>query len=161
MATHSKHKASDLTIEPVSPPGVVLQALDPFRSYTTYPEGSTLIQCYKPVDGVFVVLEGSVKVSISSGRGATVILGVAQPGEVLGLTAAITGTPSEVTAKTMVPSRLCFIHRDDFLRALDLNVQSCLQVVQLVSRQLREALGLIRILRGAPWAKAKRCVHLQ
>jgi CRP/FNR family transcriptional regulator len=133
----------------------VLQALDPFKSYATYPEGSTFLLRDRPVEGVFLLLEGSAKLSISSSRGATIILGIAQPGEVLGLSAAIAGTPSEITAETMVPSRLCFIHRDDFLRTLNLNGESCLQVVELISRQLREAFELIRIIGGAQSARKK------
>jgi len=155
MAARSSRRTSEIADGPVSPPGYVLQALDPFKSYTTYPEGSTLLQRDTPVDGVFLLLEGSVKVSISSGRDGTVILGIARPGEVLGLSAAIAGTPSEVTAETVVPSRSCFIHRDDLLRVLNLNCQSCFQVVQLISQQLREALELIRILGAAQSARRK------
>jgi len=155
MATRSSCTTAGVTVEPAGPPGYVLQALDPFKSYATYAEGSTLLLRDTPVDGVFLLLEGSVKVSISSGRGTTVILGIARPGEVLGLSAAIAGTPSEITAETIVPSRLCFIHRDHFLRILNLNGQSCLQVVQLISQQLREAFDLIRILGGAQSARRK------
>ena len=155
MATHSSRTTSDITAGPVVSPGCVLQALDPFKSYATYPEGSTLLVRDTPADGVFLLVEGSVKVSISSGRGATVILGIARPGEVLGLSAAIAATPSEVTAETVVPSRLCFIHRDDLLRALNVNCESCFQVVQLISQQLREALELIRILGTAQSARRK------
>ena len=54
-----------------------------------------------------------------------------------------------------MPSRSCFIHRDDLLRVLNLNCQSCFQVVQLISQQLREALELIRILGAAQSARRK------
>jgi CRP/FNR family transcriptional regulator, cyclic AMP receptor protein len=155
MGTQSSRTTTGITAGSVGPPGHVLQALDRFKSYATYPEGSTLLRCDTPVDGVFLLLEGSVKMSISSGKGATVILGIARPGDVLGLSAAIGGTASEVTAETIVPSRLCFIHRDDFLRILNLNGQSCLQVVQLISQQLREAFELIRILGRAQPAGRK------
>jgi CRP-like cAMP-binding protein len=141
--------------QPVVPPSDMLQGLDPFKTYATYPEGSTLLLRDAPVDGIFLLLEGSVKVSISSDRGTTVILGIVRPGDVLGLSAAIAGTASEITAETLAPSRLCFIHRDDLLRILNLNGQSCLQVVQLISQQLREAFDLIRILGGAQPAGRK------
>lgn len=162
MTIHSSRTTSDVPTEPgfAGPPGCVLQALDPFKSYATYPEGSTLLLRGRPVDGVFLLLEGSVKVSISSGGGATVILGIARPGEVLGLSAAIAGTPSEITGETLVPSRLCFIRRDDFLRTLNLNGESCLQVVKLISQQLREAFQLIRIIGGAQSARRKLAAFL-
>jgi CRP/FNR family transcriptional regulator len=133
----------------------VLRALDDFKSYATYPKGSTLLARGRPVDGVFLLLEGSVKLSISSGTGATVILAIARPGEVLGLSAAIAGVPSEITAETIVPSQLSFVRRDDFLRVLNFNGDSCLQVVELLSQQLREAFELIRIIGGAQSARKK------
>src|SRR5215472_9290929 len=114
MGTHCSRATAGVIVEPSGPPSHVLQALDPFKSYATYPEGSTLFLRDTAVDGVFLLVEGSVKVSIPSGRGTTVILAIARPGEFLGLSAAFAGTPSETTAETIVPSRLCFIHRDDF-----------------------------------------------
>ena len=155
MATHPGRMTTGLTAEPVAPPIHVLQALETFKSYANYPEGSTLLLRDTPADGVFLLLEGIVKVSIPSDRGAAVILGIARPGDVLGLSAAIAGTASEITAETLARSRLCFIHRDDFLRILNLNGQCCFQVVQLISQQLREAFDLIRILGGAQPAGRK------
>jgi CRP/FNR family transcriptional regulator, cyclic AMP receptor protein len=155
MTTHSSPTTGEITTAPAGSPAYVLQALGPLKCCATYPEGFTLLLRDAPVDGVFLLLEGSVKVSISSDRSATIILGIATPGEVLGLSAAVSGTPSEITAETMVPSRLCFIRRDHFLRALNLDSESCLQVVQLISRQLRQAFGLIRILGGAQSARKK------
>lgn len=157
MLTRLSRPTSDAAVEPrcAGLTDLVLQALDPFKSYATYPKGSTLLARGRPVDGVFVLLEGSVKLSISSGIGSTVILAIAQPGEVLGLSAAIAGAPSEVTAETIVPCQLCFIHRDDFLRTLNFNGESCLQVVELLSQQLREAFELIRIIGGAQSARKK------
>jgi CRP/FNR family transcriptional regulator, cyclic AMP receptor protein len=155
MGTHSSRTTTGISAEPVGPLGHVLQALNRYKRYATYPEGSTLLLRDTPVDGVFLLLEGSVKVSISSGRGATVILGIAGPGDFLGLSAAIAGTTSEITAETIARSRLCFIHRNDLLRILNLNGQSCLQVVQLISQQLREAFEVIRILGRALPAERK------
>ena len=63
-----------------------------------------------------VLCEGQVKLSISSSEGKTLILRIAKPGEVLGLTAVVGGTPYEVTAETLRPSQVAFIRRDDFLR---------------------------------------------
>ncbi len=128
MTTRLNRPTSDVAAEPgfAGLPDRVLHALDSFKTYATYHKGSTLLLRGRPVDGIFVLVEGSVKLSISSSKGATVILGIAGPGEVLGLSAAIAGAPSEITAETMVPSQLCFIHRDDFLRTLNLNSESCL-----------------------------------
>jgi len=157
MTTRLSRPTSDVGTEPrfVRLPDRVLEALNPFKSYATYAKGSTLLARGRQVDGVFVLLEGIVKLSISSGTGVTAILAIARPGEVLGLSAAMAAAPSEFTAETIVPSQLCFIHRDDFLRILNLSNESCLQVVELLSQQLREAFKLIRIIGGAQSARKK------
>ena len=132
-----------------------LQGLVPFKTRATYPKGSTILMRGRPVEGVFLLLAGAAKLSISSGEGATIILGIARPGEILGLSAAIAGAPSEITAETLVPSQLCFIPRSDFLRTLNYNGQSCLQVVEMLSEQLRDALELIRTIGGAQSVRKK------
>ncbi len=157
MTTRSSSPIHDVAVEPVSA-GLLtpmLRALGPYMSYATYPKGSTLLVRGQPVNGVYFVVEGSVKLSITSDKGMTVILGIARPGEALGLSAAVAGAPSEVTAITMTRSQVCFVGRDDFLSALALNGQSCFHVVELLSQQLRDAFELIRIIGGAQSAKKK------
>ncbi len=155
MTSRLTHPTTVVAAEAARLPDRMLQALDPFKSYATYPKDSALLLRGRPVDGIFLLVEGSVKLSISSAKGATIILGVARPGEVLGLSAAITEAPSEITAETMAQSQLCFIHRQDLLRILNLSAESCLQVVELLSQQLRDAFELVRIIGGAQSAKKK------
>lgn len=157
MTTRSSSLTHDVAIEAVSAGllSPMLRALDPYMSYATYPKGSTLLVRGQAVNGVYFVVEGSVKLSIASDKGTTVILGIARPGEALGLSAAVAGAPSEVTAVTITPSQVCFVGRDEFLSALALNGESCFRVVELLSQQLREALELIRIIGGAQSAKKK------
>jgi CRP/FNR family cyclic AMP-dependent transcriptional regulator len=66
--------------------------------------------------GVFVLCGGEVKLSISSTSGKTMILRIARAGEILGLMAAMSGSPYEVTAETVHPCQVAFIRRDDFMR---------------------------------------------
>ena len=50
--------------------------------------------------------------------GKTLILKIAEPGEVLGLSATVSGKPYELTAETMDPCQVNFVGREDFLRFL-------------------------------------------
>jgi len=68
--------------------------------------------------GIYVLCEGQVKLSISSGEGKRLILRIAKPGEVLGLMAAMSGNVHEVSAETLRPCKVAFIPRDSFLRFL-------------------------------------------
>ena len=69
-----------------------------------------------PFRGVYLLCTGKIKLTISSSGGKTLILRLARPGEVLGLMAAISGTPYEATAETMEPCQLAFIRSEDFSR---------------------------------------------
>ena len=93
-----------------------LEDFDAIKSSTTYPEGAVLLLEQGDPRGVFVLCAGQVKLSISSSSGKTLILRIAQPGEILGLMGALSDSPCEVTAETVRPSQVAFIRRGDFLR---------------------------------------------
>jgi CRP/FNR family cyclic AMP-dependent transcriptional regulator len=58
--------------------------------------------------GIFVLCKGTVKISINSPSGRTMLVELAEPGEVLGLSATISGKPYEVTAETLDPCQSQF-----------------------------------------------------
>ncbi|MBV8631804.1 MAG: Crp/Fnr family transcriptional regulator [Silvibacterium sp.] len=89
---------------------------DVIRSSTMYPGGTVLFLERDSFRGVYLLCTGKIKLTISSRGGKTLILRLARPGEVLGLMAAISGTPYEATAETMEPCQLAFIRNDDFSR---------------------------------------------
>ncbi len=93
-----------------------LKEFNELKSSVTYPAGAVLFLEKQDPRGVFVVCGGEVKLSISSGAGKTLILRIAKPGEILGLMATMSGSSYEVTAETLHPCQVAFVHRDDFLR---------------------------------------------
>jgi CRP/FNR family transcriptional regulator len=88
------------------------------RMAATYPAGAVLYIEKQDPRGVFVLCAGEVKLSIGSSAGRTLILRIAKPGEILGLTAVLANTPYEVTAETIHPCQVAFIRRNDFLHLL-------------------------------------------
>ena len=96
-----------------------LSALKDFnavKSLAMYPGGATLFLEKQEPRGVFVLCAGQVKLSISSSAGKKLILRIAKAGEILGLMAAMSGSPYEVTAETLHSCQVAFLRRDDFLR---------------------------------------------
>jgi CRP/FNR family cyclic AMP-dependent transcriptional regulator len=57
-----------------------------------------------------------VKLSLSAGDGKTLIFNIAELGEVLGLSASVSGKPYEFTAQTLDPCQVNFVKREDFKR---------------------------------------------
>lgn len=86
------------------------------ESPLNYPAHATLFAENEETRGVFVVIDGEVKLSINSPEGKRLSLHLARKGEVLGLSSALSGCPYEMTAETLYPSRIAPIGRQDLLR---------------------------------------------
>ena len=69
----------------------------------------------EPPLGVFVVLTGGVELSVSSGDGERLPIHVARRGEILGLAAALSGKPNQMTAKTIEDTKIASIRLHQFL----------------------------------------------
>lgn len=116
-------------------PTTVLQALESIKFATAYPKGALLFLEDQAPRGIFVICKGRVKLSICSTDGKTMILKIAEVGEVLGLSASVCGTPYEVTAETIDPCQITFVKREDFLRFLKENNEACLRVGEQLSEK--------------------------
>jgi len=116
-----------------------LKVLDSIKFTGIYPKGSMLFVEGEQPRGVFFLCSGRAKLTTSSSEGKTLIVKVAEVGEVLGASAAILGKPYEVSAETIEPSQLNFIKRDDFLRFLQSHVEVCMHTAQQLSEKYQAA----------------------
>jgi CRP/FNR family transcriptional regulator, cyclic AMP receptor protein len=111
-----------------------------------YPSGAILFQEGEPADGIFLVCRGAVKLSVGSSHGDTLLLRSVGPGEILGLSATLTGQGHEVTAETTTSAQLVFIKRKDFLRYLREHTDVCMRVVESLSNDVHAAYERVRML---------------
>ncbi|MEO8379371.1 MAG: Crp/Fnr family transcriptional regulator [Acidobacteriota bacterium] len=123
-----------------------MKSLDSIKFTSVYPKGAVLFVDGEESRGVFILCSGRAKLTTSSSEGRTLILKIAEPGEVLGASATILGTPYEVSAETLEPSQLNFIKRDDFLRFLNTYPEACLHTAQQLSEKYQAAQREIRSL---------------
>jgi CRP/FNR family transcriptional regulator len=101
-----------------------------------YSRGSVLFVEGQRPRGVYVLCEGRAKVSIASAEGKTLVLRIAQQGDLLGINATLTGQPYGTTVETLERCRIDFISREDLLKLLDRDKRACLGVAQALSRKL-------------------------
>ena len=120
-------------------PPTALQAFESIKYAAAYPKGALLFVEGQLPRGIFVLCKGSVKLSLNSPSGRTIIVKLAEPGEVLGLSASISGKPYEVTAETINPCQVNFVKRDDFLRFLKDDVEACFKVAEQLSEKYHNA----------------------
>src|SRR5437899_11699626 len=125
------------------PPRAV-QKLAAITSAAAYPKGATLFVEGQSPRGVFILCSGRVKLSTSSADGRTLILRVAEPGEVLGLPATVTGKPYELTADVIEPTQANFIARTDFLAFLREHGEAALRVAQQLGETYHSAISEMR-----------------
>jgi CRP/FNR family transcriptional regulator len=83
-----------------------------------YAANRTLFYEKEPPHGVYMILEGEVKLSMNSIDGRRLILRIAKKGEILGLASALSGNPYDATAETLYPCKLAFVSRREFLGIL-------------------------------------------
>jgi CRP/FNR family cyclic AMP-dependent transcriptional regulator len=125
-------------------PAPALQGLAAITSPAAYPKGATLFVEGQSPRGVFILCSGKVKLSTSSADGRTLILRIAETGEVLGMPASVTGKPYELTADVLEPTQANFIPRQDFLNFLRDHGEAALRVAQQLGEIYHSAIGEMR-----------------
>lgn len=123
-----------------------LQTFEALKYTSCYPAGAVLFVEGQAARGVFVLCQGRVKLSCCSNDGKTLILKIAQAGEVLGLSSSVCGKPYELTAETMDPCQISFVKREDFLRFLHEHGEIVFRVSELLSEKYNAACQEIRSL---------------
>ena len=111
---------------------------------TTYPTGVALFSEGQAAHGVFVVRRGRVKLSVSGSDGRTLILRIAEPGDLLGVASVISGREYEATAETQQPSEVSFIRQSDLLRLMRTHGEVALWVTQHLSHDYASTCREIR-----------------
>ena len=123
-----------------------LHKLNEIKSTAVYPKSAVLFIEGQQPRGVFVLCTGKAKLSTSSSEGKTLITKISEAGDVLGLNAAISNHPYEVTAEMIEPGQANFIPRDALLQFLKDHGEVSLRVAQQLSRNYYIAYEEIRTL---------------
>jgi CRP/FNR family transcriptional regulator, cyclic AMP receptor protein len=117
----------------------VLRSLDEASHHTIMPEAAVLFIEGQTPRGVFVLCSGVVKLSTTSKEGKVLILKQAEAGEVLGLSAALSGTSYEMTAETASACQLNFISRQDLMTLLQNESEAGVHAALWLSREFQSA----------------------
>jgi CRP/FNR family transcriptional regulator len=134
-----------------------LEALDQVSYVNTYPPAAVLFVEGQTPRGVYVICKGQAKLSVVSEEGRTLIIKIAGPGEVLGLSSCVAGRAYEATVETLSPCEVNFIKTDDFRRLLQKDPDICMHAAQQMSMQYQNACRELRwvgLSRSADWRVA-------
>lgn len=114
------------------------------RTSSDYLPNTTLFVEQQAPDHVLFLLAGQVKLSLNSSAGKRVILGVACPGETLGLASALSGSRYDMTAETVAPCTIASIARGEFLGFLKCHPSAYLNVARELSLECARACEQVR-----------------
>lgn len=124
-------------------PPAALKKLDEFSYAVTYPQRVTLFSEDQPCRGVFILCDGKAKVTASR-AGKPLMLRIATAGQVLGLSAAMSGGNYELSAETLARSTVRFIKRDDFLELLHASNDALNNVLHILSLEYQQVIESLR-----------------
>jgi len=105
--------------------------------------------------GMFVVIDGEIRLSINSSEGRRLSLKIARKGDILGLASTLSGAPYDVTAETLCPAKLAHISRRDFLAFLGRHPEAYQAVMEELSRDVSSACEQLRTVGLATTAPEK------
>jgi CRP/FNR family transcriptional regulator len=117
----------------------LLKAFSASSHLATYPGGAILFIEGQMPRGAFVLCSGKAKLSTTSRDGKVLILKMVEPGEMMGLSAVISGEAYEITAETLEPSLVNFVDGDGLLRLMERSGELGLRSAQAVSREFQYA----------------------
>jgi CRP/FNR family transcriptional regulator, cyclic AMP receptor protein len=104
-----------------------------------FPVGAALFHERAPGDAVFVLISGRVKLSCVTEGGREAVLGIREPGELIGEMSAIDGAPRSATATALEPIEVLTVSRDAFVAFLDRTPGVALVLLRMVVPRLRDA----------------------
>jgi len=132
-----------------------LARLDEIRQSVLYPKAAQLFGQGEPPRGLFVLCAGTAKLTTKSVSGKSLIVRVAEPGEVLGLSAVVSNMAYDVSATTLELCQANFIPRDLFMEFLQGHGEVSTRVAHHLSIELRRAYNQVARIALASTARAK------
>lgn len=132
-----------------------VETLDALKFTTVHAKGALLFVEGEDPRSVYILCSGRVKLTMASSDGRTLIVRIAEPGEVLGATAAVLGQPYEVSAETIEPAQVNVVKREHFLEFLRQHPEASMKLTKQLSENCSAAHRDIRSLGLSQTAQEK------
>jgi CRP/FNR family transcriptional regulator len=95
-----------------------LKAFERIKVTSGHPDRSVIFSQGQPSQGVYILCSGRVKLSTFSKDGKNLILRIAAPGEVLGLSSCLSDKAHHATAEAVSACQINFVGKKEFMRFL-------------------------------------------
>ncbi len=125
-------------------PDSVIAELQEMKVTAVYPRGALICLEGQEPRGIFILCKGRAKLTTTSAEGKSIILRIAEPGEIIGLSAVLSNSPYEATAEIIEAGQANFISRADFLQFIRNNSEVGLRAADQLTRNCQCAYDEIR-----------------
>jgi CRP/FNR family transcriptional regulator, cyclic AMP receptor protein len=140
-------------------PGETRQSMDVIGMEKTYTRGDSIFVAGQMPQFVYILSSGRVKLSVTSRDGKTMILRIAEAGDVLGLSAALNSSEYEISAEAVEFCRVKAIRNHDFMELLKQSPEAAMEATQCLLREHRHMFNDVCRL-GLPATVAGRLANL-
>lgn len=120
-----------------------LTTLAEMMRHQHYRKGQIIFYCGDPGDAMYLLIRGSVMMTLPSDTGSEVIVGRLRPGDHFGELAVLDGRPRYVTAVAEEATEVLAIHRDNLLAFLRDHAEASLRVALSLCLRLRQITELL------------------
>ena len=117
-----------------------------FSRLTTVPKGQILYYEGQAPTRVYLLSSGKIKISVSTSEGRLVLVRIVEPGEMFGLSAALTGMEHRSTAQTLEASEVASMPKKAFVDEQSKDPAAFSKITRQISSNYRSALKLISLL---------------
>jgi CRP/FNR family transcriptional regulator len=124
-------------------PPAELEQLAAFSDIRTVPRGASLFEEGQPAGGVFLVLDGRIKLVRASPQGREQVLHEERAGSTLAEVPVFDGGGYVGTAVAVEDARVCFVPRAPLLAALDRSPASAREVIRILAARVRRFAAVV------------------
>lgn len=105
----------------------------------SYAKGALIFVQGQPSKSVYLLTKGKVKLSTCSPVGKVMIVQIAGPGDILGLSSALCGAEHETSAEVLETCHVECVKTSDFLKFLRISSEACLIAAKQLSSNYQKA----------------------
>jgi CRP-like cAMP-binding protein len=116
-----------------------LEILSENKSCGMYKKGAVVFNEGQNPYGLYCVNKGKVKVFQTGNEGKEQIVRLAKEGDILGYRALLSGDRYSCSAEVLEESSVCFIPKEVFFQLIDAEGPLSLEIMKLLSKDLRQA----------------------
>jgi len=137
----------DPSPSPSSPYGQVAETVQERPEHAlsvSYPKGALICLEGNPASGVFILLSGRVKESLSCSDGKKVIVRISEPGQIVGLASVLSDGFYDMTAETLERAQVEFLPKKEFLDRLGTSEELARKVTKQLGQNCKDAYQNLR-----------------